>query len=149
MTDAESLFGQEVRVECCMLCDGAQEANGKLYVLGGGWDAIMGPTFPMGQPPMALAIRLAVPWNLANRPMQFRIEVRDEDERDILPRPLDGTINVGRPPNAEAGDDLAVLMAITLSGVTFPRPGGYTFTLLIDGRERARTKLRARQAKRP
>ena len=44
-----------------LLADAAQEVNGKLYVLGGGW-SVTGPDLP----PMAIAIKLDVPWSAAN-----------------------------------------------------------------------------------
>lgn len=134
-----------IRAECFMPCDGAQEANGKLHILGGGWDTLLGSSFPLTHNQFALAIRLAVPWVEANRPRAFRIELRDEDGRSILPAPIEGTFTVGRPPTAMEGDDLPVLLAVTLVQITFPTPGIYTFHLLVDGEEVAKTKLRARK----
>jgi hypothetical protein len=127
-----------------MVCDGAHEANGKLYVLGGGWDTVLADSFPLTQNQIALAIRLAVPWREANRPLPFRIELRNDDERNILPTPLEGTVTVGRPPLVHPGDELSVLLAITLVQITFPSQGTYTFRLLIDDQPIAKTGLRAR-----
>jgi len=133
-----------IRVECFMTCDGAQESNGKLYVLGGGWDTLLAETFPATRNQMALAIRLAVPWQEANRPLLFRVELRDDDERNILTSPLEGTVTLGRPPQAHPADRLPVVMAFTLQQITFPNHGAYTFHLLIDDRVVARCGLRAR-----
>src|SRR3990170_5669117 len=96
----------DVRVECFMLCDGVQECNGKLYILGGGWSHLYGREFPLAHHQLGLAVRLSVPWNSANRPHPFRLELVDEDGNDILPKPLEGAFNVGRPPTAEPGEDL-------------------------------------------
>jgi len=48
------------------LADAAQEVRGKLYILGGGW-SVTGPDVP----PMALAIKLDVPWSDANASHDF------------------------------------------------------------------------------
>jgi hypothetical protein len=135
-----------IRIDCFMLCDGAQESNGKLYVLGGGWDTLLGQDFPLTIHTFAVALKLAVPWNEANRQRRFRIEVRDPDNnKDILPRPLEGEFNVGRPPTAQPGDDLTVVLAITFNAVVFPKPGTFGFHLLVDNDELATTKLCARK----
>ena len=44
-----------------LLCDSAQVADGKLYILGGGW-SFVGPD----PAPMALAIKVDVPWTEGN-----------------------------------------------------------------------------------
>ena len=46
-----------------LLADVAQAVAGKLYVLGGGWSMMgSGPT------PSALAVKIDIPWDQANRP---------------------------------------------------------------------------------
>jgi hypothetical protein len=61
-----------------LLADAAQEVNGKLYVLGGGW-SVTGPDLP----PMAIAIKLDVPWSAANVQHAFALELIDEDGRAV------------------------------------------------------------------
>ena len=148
MADDFASLTPTIRVECFLLCDAAQEVGGKLFILGGGWDGLVASSFPWTHPHFAIAMRLAVPWVEANRPRQFRIHLRDEDGNEVLRDPMEGGFNVGRPPNVEPGDDLPVLLAISVSGVTYPRPGDYTYHLLIDGEERARARVRARLARR-
>ena len=57
-----------------LLADAAQAAEGKLYVLGGGW-SITGPD----PSPMALAIKIEVPWDQANHPHTCRLELLDSE----------------------------------------------------------------------
>ncbi len=139
------MLAEKTRVECFMVCDGAQECGGKLYVLGGGWNEIRGKSFPLAYRDLALAIRLSVPWNETNKPHAFEIKLLSDDGDEVLPKPLKGDFNVGRPPTVEPGDDLPVLLAITMSGVVLLSPGGYSFRLLIDGEESAMTRVRARK----
>ena len=51
-----------------LLADAAEAVNGKLYVLGGGW-SITGPD----PSPMALAIKIEVPWDQSNQPHVCRL----------------------------------------------------------------------------
>ena len=136
----------DIRTECFMLCDAAQESNGKRYILGGGWDSLFVPTLPWTQRQLALAIRLAVPWNEGNRPHSFQIELLDEDRNNILPGPFEGQLRVGRPPTALEGQDLPILLAVTAVDLVFPTVGTYVFRLVIDGREQATTMLLVRKA---
>ena len=47
-----------------LLCDFAEAVNGKLYVMGGGWNILFAP----GQPvTMSVAAVLAVPWDRTNQ----------------------------------------------------------------------------------
>ena len=58
-----------------LLADAAQEVNGKLYVLGGGW-SVTGPDVP----PMALAVKLDVPWTEANQAHTFELVLVDTEQ---------------------------------------------------------------------
>ena len=57
-----------------LLADSAQEVGGKLYILGGGW-SITGPE-PL---PMAIALKLEVPWDRTNEQHSLLLEFLDED----------------------------------------------------------------------
>jgi hypothetical protein len=84
-----------------LLCDAAQEANGKLFVLGGGWSVMNGPS------PMALAIKLSIPWDRANEPHDLRAALLDSDGNEVDPGEgpvvIEGKIEVGRPPGIKPG----------------------------------------------
>ena len=70
-----------------MLADAAQNADGKLYVLGGGWDVINTAQFPLQLPQVSLVVKLVIPWNEANRQHEFRVDLDDEDGGAVLPQP--------------------------------------------------------------
>src|SRR4051794_17346369 len=53
-----------------ILADSAQAVDGKLYVLGGGW-SLAGP----GPTPMALAVKIEVPWDRGNMRHHLTIEL--------------------------------------------------------------------------
>jgi hypothetical protein len=132
-----------------LLCDAAETANGKLYVLGGGWSQVLVPDTPFA---MALAVKLAVPWDQANT--RFTIEARlvtDDGEPALTPEgePIraQGQIEVGRPPGLKPGEALDAPFVLRFT-VTLP-PGGYVWELLIgppEGHIAARAAFRVRAA---
>lgn len=116
-----------------LLADAAQEVNGKLYVLGGGW-SVTGPDLP----PMSLAIKLDVPWSQANRSHTFEIVLVDTDGRSLSTGGaapdvrVDGNFEVGRPVGMPAGSDIDFAFAVNVP--PFPlSPGRYAWQLSIDG----------------
>lgn len=116
-----------------MLCDAAQAVEGKLYILGGGW-SVVGP----GPMPMAIAIKLEVPWDQANRPFTWRLSLVDADGHAVfLPTPegsqqvmLEGQFEVGRPAGVPPGTPLDLPMAINISPL--PLAPGSRFEWLLD-----------------
>ncbi len=115
-----------------MLADSAQVAERKLYVLGGGL-TVIGPR----PQPLGVAIRIEVPWDRANLPHEWRLELLDEDGHPVMVKDqalaVAGRFEAGRPAGLKPGTPLSVPLAITFP--TLPvRPGGsYTWQLTIDG----------------
>jgi hypothetical protein len=115
-----------------MLADAAQEVNGKLYVLGGGW-SVTGPDLP----PMAIAIKLDVPWSAANEEHQFTLELIDQDGHAVPAGDsggvrAEGSFEVGRPVGLLAGSDIDFAFVVTIP--PFPVAAGrYLWRLTIDG----------------
>lgn len=100
-----------------LLGDQAQALNGKLYVMGAGWNLI-GP----GAVPFALAGVLELEWDEANRPHRLQIELLTEDGRPVMiPTPtgersvqIEADAEVGRPPGTRPGTPFNVPIAINL-----------------------------------
>ena len=118
-----------------LLADSAQVAEGKLYVLGAGWDQI-GP----GPMPSAIALLFQVPWDLTNKRHRWRMELVDSDgEPVVLPTPmgreepvqLQGEFEVGRPPGVPAGTSLNVPAAITLGPLPLEAGRRYEWRLTL------------------
>jgi hypothetical protein len=124
-----------------LIADSAQVAQGKLYLLGGGWSAI-------GKPygPMALAILIEVPWNDTNQPHNVRIELKDADEHPVndpngKPIQIGATLEVGRPPGHPQGEPLPVPLAMNFGPLPL-RPGQrYHWTVYVVGDSESRCQL--------
>ena len=115
-----------------LLADSAQVADGKLYILGGGITAI-GPR----PQPLGVAIRIEVPWDRANVPHQWRIDLLDEDGHPFTvrdkPLVVHGRFEAGRPAGLKPGTPLSVPLAINFPAVPVTPGKSYTWQLSIDG----------------
>jgi hypothetical protein len=119
-----------------MLCDSAQVADGKLYILGGGW-SVTGP----GSMPSAVALKIDVDWTAAGSPHHWELFLVDEDGHSVLvetpegerPMEVGGDIMVERPANLREGSPIDVALAVNFGPL--PLEGGKRFTwrLTIDG----------------
>jgi hypothetical protein len=122
-----------------LLADTAQVADGKLYLLGGGWN-ITGP-----QPsPFALALLIEVPWDRTNEQHRIRLELLDADGRPVeIPQPngeqgplvIEGDFEIGRPPGLKRGAPLNFPLAINLPPQPIPPNGRYEWRLSINGEQ--------------
>ncbi len=129
-----------------LLCDSAQAVNGKLYILGGGW-SIIGPTIG----PTALALKISVPWNEANRKHNVSIKLLTADGRPFMvPGPvekqeqevrIDAEIEVGRPPGLVEGAPLDTVMAINIGPL--PLPPGQRFEWVVEINKKTEDHWRA------
>jgi len=119
-----------------MLADAAQAVGGKLYILGGGW-SITGPD-PI---PSAIAIKIEVPWDQANRPHRILLSLVNADGQPVMvptpegerPFEIAGQFEVGRPAGLAPGTPLDAIVAISLGPMPIPPGGRYTWRLSIDG----------------
>jgi hypothetical protein len=98
-----------------LLADSAQAVAGKLYILGGGW-SIIGPE----PSPMALAVKIEVPWDETNKKHEIRLELVDSDGHGFVPEGQDEPIvisagfEVGRPPGVKVGTPIDLPFAVNL-----------------------------------
>lgn len=115
-----------------MMADGAQVADGKLFILGGGV-AILPP-----QPqPISLALLLQVPWDRGEETFEWVCELLDEDGVPVLvgemPVLVNGQFHAGRPPTWPEGAPLAVPIAINFSALPLEPGRRYSWRLAVDG----------------
>jgi uncharacterized protein DUF6941 len=137
----------ELEIDFMFLADKAETLNGKLYVMGGGWDRIFMPQFPGLLPiPISVAISILVPWNLTNRRFRFALELTDEDNSRIPLAPEQEVFSVdfetGRPPGLKPGRPQRTVLTVTLNpGIQFEKEGLYSFHATIDGAELKRVNF--------
>lgn len=119
-----------------LLCDSALVAEGKLFVLGGGW-SLTGP----GLAPMAIAMKLDVAWGEAQDSHHWELYLVDQDGNPVVfdtpegPQPVEvrGDFQVGTPQGVPLGSDIPVNIAVNLGPLPLPPGGRYTWKLTVNG----------------
>lgn len=120
-----------------LLCDAAQVADGKLYILGGGW-SVTGPD----PAPSAIAIKLEVDWHEAAASHHWELFLVDADGREVSFETPDGgtqlveirgDFEVGRPEGVPAGTPIDLPLAINLGPLPLEPGSRYTWRFTVDG----------------
>jgi hypothetical protein len=138
MTNDSTTDGIEPRIKVTMmLADAARVADGKLYILGGGWSQT-GP----GPVPFAIALDVKVPWHLANRKHQFKFELVDDSggtiavsdsDGDSQPLCIEAELEVGRPPGIKVGTSLDTVLVIQVpAGIPLAPGRRYEWRLMVN-----------------
>jgi hypothetical protein len=106
-------------------------ADNKLFILGGGL-AIVSPA----PNPLAIAIKIDVPWDRADRQHNWKLELLDADGMPVLigDRPIivAGTFEVGRSDQLQPGTPLPMPLAVNFSGLALPAGQRFAWRLVID-----------------
>src|SRR5215211_18202 len=114
-----------------ILCDAVQVADGKLYVLGGGWTHFYAPNTPAQ---MALGVIIAIPWNRANEKhiIEAVLVTADGEPVEIDGEPVmaGGELEVGRPPGLRPGTWLNAPLPFNFPGIVLDI-GDYVWELRI------------------
>ena len=119
-----------------LLADFAQAIEGKLYIMGGGW-SMTGPT----PSPSAIAMKIEVPWNEANRKHNLKLELLDSDFRPVIvptpngnaPLVISGDFEVGRPAGILQGTPIDVPLAFNIGPIPLEPGMHYVWRLSING----------------
>lgn len=122
-----------MEVTTAMLADAATVAEGKLYVHGGGWNAIIAPQIPATHPSLALALAFKLDWHEGNEDLAIAIELVNEDGKPAGVR-TEMTLRVAPAAVTKKGADLYQYTAHTFIGLQFDEYGAYRFQVLHDGR---------------
>lgn len=129
MTDFEHSPSQ-IRVTM-LLAESAQVADNKLFILGGGL-ALVSPA----PSPLAVAMKIDVPWDRADRQHNWKLELLDADGMPVLvgDRPIivAGTFEVGRSDQLQPGTPLPMPLAVNFSGLALPAGQRFAWRLAID-----------------
>ena len=121
-----------------LLADAAQAAEGKLYILGGGW-SVTGPA----PTPSAVALYIQIPWDQTNVKHHFRLDLVDSDGQQVElegpdgsqePVVIDGDFEVGRPAGVKPGIPIDMPLALTIGPLPLADGSRYEWRLSIDER---------------
>lgn len=127
-----------MEIDFLILADAAQVAEGKLYLLGGGWDRIAVNTLPAVQT-VGIAVGVIVPWNETNVPHTLTLTVEDDDGAAIL-QPVEVRLEIGRPAGLIAGSDQRVTVAFN-AHLGLAKLGGYVVTTSLENGAQKRLRF--------
>ena len=119
-----------MQVDFVILADAAHVAEGKLYLMGGGWTRLFARQVPFVHA-LAIAVGFLVPWDETNEPHDFELKIVSEDGQSVSP-PMHGEMEVGRPPGIKKGTEQRGMIAVSTT-VEFPHLGRYEIRLSADG----------------
>lgn len=119
-----------------LLADSAQVAEGKLYILGGGW-SLSGPE-PV---PSAVAIKVEVDTHEFDRMHHWELFLEDADGRLVQfdspegPQTIEirGDFSASAPEGVPAGTPVDVPIAVNLGPIPLRPDSRFTWRLVIDG----------------
>lgn len=128
--------------------DYATVENNKVYVSGGFWSQLRFGAFPATLPMCSLVAVLKVPWHANNHDHEFLLAIEDSDGRrhDFA---IGGSFRGSPGPEMSYGDPGEVPLAVPIYGLTFDRPGGYSFVLEVDSEEVGRYPFKVMQVVMP
>jgi len=131
-----------MQIEILALCDFAQDAMGKLNIVGA-FDAITVRDFPSVHPLMCVAARIRFQvYELGVHAVRLEI-VGGSGER--LAPAIDGSMSV----DGIGGDSACANLALNIVNLRVDREGSWRLILSIDGQERASVPLYVRKAAKP
>jgi hypothetical protein len=116
-----------METEIFTLCDFAQDAGGKLTIVGT-FDQIGSQTFPFVHPACSLACRLRFS-EKEKGAHDFKVRLVDAKGKEVIPS-IEGNINVGMPANNQYA---AINLVGNLNQLKFEKEGRYSFELYVDG----------------
>ncbi|MFN8505949.1 MAG: hypothetical protein U0547_00120 [Dehalococcoidia bacterium] len=108
-------------IDYALICDYAEAVNGKMYIMGGGWETTFAPAFPAALR-LAVAFGVRFGWDETNKAAPVLVRVEDDDGQELVR--IEGQMNVGRPPTLPPGSTQLAQMAANVP-VSIARAGGY------------------------
>jgi hypothetical protein len=156
-TDLEKHIPKELarlRAECFLLCDYARSENGKLYIVGGGWDQLVVRELPV-EYDAYLAMKIGIPSQGELTPTTIRVELLDSHGAILGEPVLEASLDPLQPPDDIAGattddKDSAIMMVVLLMAapvtMRLGQPGSFVLRLVINDEVIVGTTFRVVQA---
>jgi hypothetical protein len=121
-----------------LLTDASEAHDGKVFVLGGGWNALRFPEVP-AQWAFGIALGLDVAWDETNRRHEIEVAIEDPDGAGIAD-PFTVELEAGRPAGMPVGHEQRFVMSIGTSS-TFSVWGPHAVVVRANGETLGRTRF--------
>jgi len=127
-----------MKVGFLLLSDHSESVNGKLYMVGGGWNMLRLPELPHDWG-FHIALGLDVGWDETNTHHELLVNLHDPDGAE-LGEGLSAEFEAGRPPGMPPGQEQRLVMSIATSA-TFTTSGPHAAVVQADGEEIGRARF--------
>ena len=122
----------EPEFDFLILADRAEAINGKLYMMGGAWDAI-GLRALGDVAAFTAAVGIVVPWHATNMEHHVTLRLEDADVKTLTSTCVG--FATGRPATLPDGARQRVTFALPLN-IVFPTPGTYVVVCTVGVQEK-------------
>jgi hypothetical protein len=127
-----------MELDYLLLADRAEAVNGKLYMVGGGWDRLGLATIP-GPADFDVAVGVLVGYNETNSPHRIELVLEDEDNKPVL-GPIAAQFELGRPAGMKLGQTQRFQMVLR-GPFPLPKAGSFHWVVALDGDRKTRTQF--------
>jgi len=121
-----------------LLSDYSEDVNGKLYLVGGGWNVVRLPELPH-ELAFHISFGIDVAWHETNDPHELSITVQDPDGIE-LGEGFTANFETGRPPGMPPGQEQRLVMSIGATA-SFTTAGPHAAVVQVDGEELGRARF--------
>lgn len=129
---------EQTSIDFLLTADFAEVVQGKVYIMGAGWDKFAPPSYPAVMR-IGIAAGIRVPYLEANVPHHLSVILRSGDGEDLFK--IEGNLETGRPAGSR-GESVLVPLAVNTQ-VTVPAPQLMELVAQVDGRATRRISIRA------
>ena len=128
-----------MELDFLLLADRAEAVNGKLYMVGGGFDRVLARELEAVGVDIDVAFGVLVDYLETNVRHRFALTLENEDNQEVLPA-VQAEFEVGRPPGMMVGQAQRVIYVVR---GPFPirQHGGYHWIVTLDGVRQRPTKF--------
>jgi hypothetical protein len=119
-------------IDFVILAERAEILNGKLYMMGGGYDRLCLDRPPSQPVPITFAVGLLVPFDMSGREHQLQFAVLDVAGNTVAVSDQ-LVLNLNRPPGLVEGESQRVMLAPLGGPVTFPSYGKFFLRVTLNG----------------
>lgn len=134
----DAVLTEETSIDFLLTADFAEVVQGKVYVMGAGWDKFAPPSYPAVMR-IGIATGIRVPFLESNVPHRLSVILRSGDGQELFK--IEGDLETGRPAGSR-GESVLVPVAVNAQ-VAVPTPQVMELVAEMDGRTARRLSIRA------
>jgi len=120
-----------MEIDFAILAESAEALNGKVYLLGGGFDTINAKKVPIVYPKMSFVLKIIFEAAEIGREHKLEIQIMDEDGKNIIG--ITGNLKIaGKSPEHPKGWKQSMVTVINLANLKFSKFGNYSINVVIN-----------------